>query len=157
MVASGIFDAGRNMRLYPSSLASMVAGRAHWTHRTAPSSASSPRKSDDVMSSSRNAISFPRMPRAIGRSYIGHFFLRSAGARLTVIRAPQGNLYPEFLMALRTRSRLSWMAVSPSQTMVNCHIPVTTSTSISTRFPIIPYIEAEKSFCISLNIIAIIA
>lgn len=54
------------------------------------------------------------------------------------MRAHPGNVYPEFFIALRTRSRLSWIAASPSQTTVNCHIPVITSTSTSTRCPDIP-------------------
>lgn len=79
---------------------------------------------------------------------MGHFFFRSAGARFTVIRAPPGKANPEFLIALRTRSRLSCIAVSPRPTTVNCPIPRTTSTSTSMRFPCIPYMDAERSFCI---------
>ncbi len=105
--ASGTFEIGRNIYLYPSSRARIVAGRAPVILRTDPSSASSPRKSAVSVMVASNSYSFPRIPRAIGRSYRGHFFLISAGARFTVIRLPPGKLYHEFLIALRTRSRLS--------------------------------------------------
>ena len=133
--ASSTFALGRNICFIPISLANIVAGSAHCIVLTFPSSANSPRKRDVLMISVSNSISFPRIPRAIGRSYMGHFFLISAGARFTVIRLPPGNPYPLFFIALLTRSRLSWIAVSPSHTIVNCPIPVTTSTSTSTMFP----------------------
>lgn len=77
----------------------------------------------------------------------------SAGARFTVILAPPGNVYPEFFIALRTRSLDSCMAVSQSHTTVNCPIPVTTSTSTSIICPDIPDIDAEKNFCIEGNVL----
>lgn len=125
-----------------------MAGRAHWIGLMMPSRASSQRKSDDDTIASSKSYSFPSIQSAIGRSYMGHFFFRSAGARFTVMRAPPGKGNPEFFRALRTRSRLSCTAVSPSHTIVKFPIPVTTSTSTSTRFPLIPAREDEKSFCI---------
>lgn len=71
---SGITDAswtlslGRNIRFIPSSRASIAAGRAHMIGRTNPSSPSSPRKRDDFSISEEKSISFPSIPRAIGRS-----------------------------------------------------------------------------------------
>ena len=48
---------------------------------------------------------------AMGTSYAGPAFLRSAGARFTVMRR-MGNSKPELRMAARTLSRASWTAVS---------------------------------------------
>ena len=53
---------------------------------------------------------------AMGRSYAGPSFLRSAGARLTVMRRI-GNSQPELRIAARTRSRASWTALSARPTM----------------------------------------
>lgn len=117
--ASAIFAIGRNIRFMPISRARIVDGSAHWMPRIFPSRASSPRKSESERIVVSNSKSFPRIPSAIGRSYIGHFFLRSAGARFTVIRLPPGKLYPLFFIALRTRSRLSCIAVSQSPTTMN--------------------------------------
>lgn len=146
--ASHTFARGRNILFIPTSRARIVAGKAHCMARIFPSRASSHRKIDDSTISVLKSYSFPRIQSAIGRSYTGHFFLISAGARFTVMRDPLGNLNPPFFRALRTLSRLSWMAASPSHTMVKFHIPVTTSTSTSTRLPLMPYSEEEKSFCI---------
>ena len=55
----------------------------------------------------------------------------SAGARLTVIRC-SGNLKPEFLIADRTRSRLSRTVASGSPTIANPGRPNCTSTSTET-------------------------
>ena len=66
--ASSVLSSGRNIRFIPSSLASMVAGRAHCIGRIFPSSASSHKKSDFQTISDRNSISFQRIQRAIGRS-----------------------------------------------------------------------------------------
>lgn len=66
--ASRAFSLGRNTLRIPISRASIVAGRAHWTGRTPPSRASSPRKSELERIDASNSISFARIPRAIGRS-----------------------------------------------------------------------------------------
>src|ERR1051325_9894240 len=55
----------------------------------------------------------------------------SAGARFTVTRC-SGNRYPEFLMALRTRSRLSRTLASGRPTIVKTGNPSDTSTSTTT-------------------------
>ncbi len=57
------------------------------------------------------------MPIAIGRSKPEPSFFRSAGARLIVIRVG-GISNPEFLIADRTRSRLSRTAASGSPTVL---------------------------------------
>lgn len=90
--ASPVLSNGRNIRFIPSSLASIVAGRAHCIGLINQSSASSQRKSEDLSISSLNSSSLPSIQRAIAKSYIGPFFLRSAGARLTVMRAQPGKL-----------------------------------------------------------------
>lgn len=66
--ASSVLSIGRNIRFIPSSLASIVAGRAQLIGLTIPSSASSHRNNDVCTISLRNSISFQRMPSAIGRS-----------------------------------------------------------------------------------------
>ena len=56
------------------------------------------------------------MPSAMGRSNDAPALRTSAGARFTVTRCG-GNSKPEFLMALRTRSRLSRTLASGSPTI----------------------------------------
>ena len=58
------------------------------------------------------------MQRAIARSYQPPAFVRSAGARLIVMRRVE-NSRPEFIMALLTLPLLSLMAVSGSPTIAN--------------------------------------
>ena len=86
------------------------------------------------MSSMARRVSWPDVasnPRAIGRSNDDPALRTSAGARLTVIRCG-GNSKPEFLIAERTRSRLSRTVASGSPTIVKCGRPNETSTSICT-------------------------
>lgn len=66
--ASSALSTGRNILFIPSSLASIVAGRAHCMGLTRPSRASSHIKSDSSAISVRKSISFPRIHKAIGRS-----------------------------------------------------------------------------------------
>ena len=66
--ASRVLSTGRNTLFIPSSLASIVAGRAHWIGLTSPSRASSHKKSDSQTISVRKSISLPNIPSAIGRS-----------------------------------------------------------------------------------------
>ena len=54
---------------------------------------------------------------AIGKSYAGPSFFKSAGARFTVIRL-FGKENPEFFIAALTLSRASCTALSGSPTMV---------------------------------------
>jgi len=84
---------------------------------------------------------------AIGRSKLGHFFLMSAGARLTVILVP-GNQYQEFFMAVLTLSRLSWIAASPNQTIEKDVIQFETSTSTSILIHSSQLIATELIFVI---------
>ena len=46
--ASNVFSVGKKIYFIPSSLASIVAGNAHPTGRTAPSSANSHKNKEDV-------------------------------------------------------------------------------------------------------------
>ncbi len=88
-----------------------------------------------------SAITSPlanKMPRAMGRSKAGPSLRKSAGARL-MTTLYRGNSYPEFCIALRTRSMLSFTAASGSPTTVALAKPRrATSTSTSTRIASIP-------------------
>jgi topoisomerase IA-like protein len=66
--ASRVLSIGKNICFMPSSLASIVAGRAQLIGRMRPSRASSHKNSDDHTISFENSISLPRIPSAIGRS-----------------------------------------------------------------------------------------
>ena len=72
-----------------------------------------------------------RIPIAIGRSREGPSFLISAGAKLTVMRRI-GKSKPEFLIAARTRSRLSLTEASGKPTISKAANPAPTSTSTIT-------------------------
>jgi hypothetical protein len=128
-------------------LANSIAGNTPVISRIFPSRASSPRKYVLPRSFLLDIDSPRRIPKAIGRSKDGPDFLVSAGARLTVIRF-EGKPCPEFLIALRTRSRLSCTAASPSQTMAKAGIPVAISTSTSIRCPDRPWIAIDPITCI---------
>lgn len=128
-------------------LAKRTAGNTHDTCRSLPSSASSPMKYPFSGFGWAIAPSQKRIPRAIGRSKEGPDFLVSAGARLTVMRL-DGNQKPEFLRALRTRSRLSWTAASQSQTMEKAGMPFAMSTSTSIRCQESHWIAMDPIVCI---------
>jgi len=83
----------------------------------APSRDSSP---STTVSSMARRVSWPdvaRRPSAIGKSNDDPALRTSAGARFTVMRCG-GNGNPEFLIAARTRSRLSRTVASGSPTIV---------------------------------------
>src|ERR1017187_3500895 len=75
------------------------------------------------------------MPNAIGKSKVGPSFFTSAGARLMVVR-PIGNLKPELLRAVVTRSRDSFTAASGRPTMTISVSPQPALTSTSTGKPL---------------------
>lgn len=114
------------------------------TLRSVPSSASSPSITIPEKSFSESPHSSAMIPSAMARSNAGPDFRSSAGARLTVTRLA-GKENPEFRIAVRTRSRLSWTAVSPSQTMENDGSPGETSVSTRTICQNNPRIEEEKT------------
>ena len=108
--ASALSTAGTKTWVNPSSLARATIGRMPAVWRRLPSSESSPRNTVfDRLADTCPVLT--RMPMAMGRSYAGPSFLRSAGARLAVMRRI-GNSQPELRMAARTRSRASWTALS---------------------------------------------
>ena len=72
-----------------------------------------------------------------GQVVRGPSFLRSAGARFTVMRR-MGNSQPELRTAARTRSRDSWTAVSGRPTTVKAGRPEAISASTSTMTPCMP-------------------
>lgn len=104
--ASIAFSSGTITLLYHFSLAKMTVGKTACTERTAPSRASSPITSVSLRRFWSILHSSSKIPSAIGRSKLGPDFFVSAGARLTVIFV-RGKGRSEFLIALRTRSRLS--------------------------------------------------
>jgi len=77
--------------------------------RMAPLRASSPTMTKFSSWSVSNCSLAARIPNAMGRSKLGPSFLTSAGARLMVVR-PMGNLKPELVRAVETRSRDSLTA-----------------------------------------------
>jgi hypothetical protein len=73
-------------------------------------------------------------PQAIGRSKADPSSRMSAGARLTVTLYPEGKSKPQFFTADRTRSRISFTALSGRPTTLKNPLePGVTSTSTSTR------------------------
>jgi len=117
------FSSGTITLLYHFSFAKITVGRTACTERTAPSKASSPITNVSFKILCSILHSSKRIPRAIGRSKLGPDFLISAGARFTVILV-RGNGRSEFLIAERTRSRLSWIAVSGSHTIIKAGMPL---------------------------------
>jgi hypothetical protein len=120
----------------------MTAGKTELMGRSFQSSANSHKKTDFSKYPTLNSRSFQIIQIAIGRSKLGHLFLISAGARLTVILV-EGNLKPEFFIALLTLSRLSCMAVSASQTILNIGIPKAISTSTSTGLQVSQFTDTD--------------
>ena len=96
-----------------------------------PSSDSSPQKTLSMMPSLFKVSVATKIPIAIARSKLEPSFLRSAGARFTVILFV-GNGRPLLSIAARTRSALSLQAVSGSPTILNLGSPLEISTSTST-------------------------
>src|SRR5436190_21363965 len=84
------------------------------------------------------------MPTPMGRSKLGPSFLTSAGARLMVVR-PMGGLKPEFEIAVMTRSRDSFTAVSGKPTITMSVSPQPTLTSTSTGNAWMPWTAAEQT------------
>src|SRR5208282_4898280 len=75
---------------------------------------------------------------------LGPSFLTSAGARLIVVR-PKGNLNPELVMAVETRSRDSFTAASGNPTMTTTVSPHPELTSTSTGKASMPLTAADKT------------
>ena len=129
--ASAALWGGSRRRRSPRRLAAIAIGRTPRIPLIPPSSDSSP--STTVSSMSRR-VSVPDVasnPSAMGRSKDDPALRTSAGARLTVILCG-GNSNPEFLIAERTRSRLSRTVASGRPTIVKWGSPNDTSTSICT-------------------------
>jgi hypothetical protein len=84
------------------------------------------------------------MPMAMGRSKLGPSFFTSAGARLMVVR-PMGNLKPELVRAVLTRSRASFTAASGRPTMMTKVSPQPASTSPSTGYASMPLTAAKRT------------
>jgi hypothetical protein len=84
------------------------------------------------------------MPTAIGKSKLGPSFFTSAGARLIVLR-PMGNLKPELVRAVLTRSRDSFTAASGKPTMTTIVSPHPELTSTSTGKASMPLTAADKT------------
>ena len=131
--ASSASAAGTNTVSKPSCLATATIGRMPFVCLTPPSSESSPRNRD-ASGIDGTCPELSSTARAIGRSYAGPAFRRSAGARLAVMRRI-GNSQPEFLIAARARSRASCTAASGRPTTVNVGRPGEMSTSTSTITP----------------------
>src|SRR5271163_1017036 len=84
------------------------------------------------------------MPMAMGRSKLGPSLRTSAGARLMVLR-PMGNLKPELVSAVLTRSRDSLTAASGNPTMTTIVSPQPELTSTSTGKASMPLTAADKT------------
>src|SRR5580658_3853322 len=84
------------------------------------------------------------MPMAMGRSKLGPSLRTSAGARLMVVR-PMGNLNPEFVSAVETRSRDSFTATSGNPTMTTTVSPQPEFTSTSTGKASMPLTAEDKT------------
>jgi hypothetical protein len=105
-LASSLFSNGINMLLNHFSLAKMTDGRIELIGLNLPSSANSHKNIESLRILESNHISAQRIHMAMERSKLGHLFLISAGARLTVILV-HGKKYQEFRMAVLTLSLLS--------------------------------------------------
>ena len=142
--ASAAFSAGTSTPVLPSAFARNATGSTPLHGRTAPVSASSPtmmKLSSWSVSSCSLAAS---MPSAMGRSKLGPSFFTSAGARLIVMR-PIGNLNPELVSAVETRSRDSFTAASGRPTMTTMVSPQPELTSTSTGNASMPLSAAEQT------------
>ena len=102
MAASSAFSTGRKSFVSFCSLLIIACTNEPLTALTRPSSDNSP----DTKASVISACSCPdanKIPKAMGKSYDGPSFGRSAGARLTVILRA-GKSAPVLRIAERTRS-----------------------------------------------------
>ena len=130
-LASAAFCGGSSKRHNPRRRAAIAIGKTPRMPLMAPSSDSSP---STTVSSMARRFSWPDVaskPSAMGRSKDDPALRTSAGARFTVMRCA-GNVNPEFLIAARTRSRLSRTVASGRPTMVKWGSPNDTSTSMWT-------------------------
>ena len=134
--ASAAFSAGR-IRVRPASRAAIATGMTPATGRRSPDRASSPRNSQLASASVRTWREAPRIPKAMGRSKRPPSLGKSAGARLMVTR-PAGNWNRPFSRAPRTRSLLSFTAISGSPTIDRAGNPEARSTSTVTTGAWIP-------------------
>ena len=148
-LASFAFLSGTKISLNPMFNAWDVVGRIPVIGRISPVRPSSPTNIFSSMSCGNVSCSVAwSIPRAMARSNLGPCFLMSAGARLTTT-FPLGNVNPEFLMAARTRSRDSWMAVSGRPTMMKAAMEWGwMATSVST-------ISAERPRSVSVFILIV--
>jgi len=142
--ASAAFSAGTRTPAFPSARARQAMGKTPLTGRIAPSRANSPTITKFSSWSVTNCSVAPRMPTAIGKSKLGPSFLTSAGARLIVVR-PIGNLKPELVRAVLTRSRDSLTAASGKPTMTMTVSPQPAFTSTSTKYASMPMTAAEQT------------
>jgi site-specific DNA recombinase len=129
--ASAAFWGGSSIRFMPSRRAATAIGSTPRTPLIAPSSDNSP---TTTVSSTAARVTCPEVasrPSAIGRSNDDPALRTSAGARFTVMRCG-GNSKPEFLIAERTRSRLSRTVASGRPTIEKWGSPNETSTSMWT-------------------------
>ena len=127
--ASRTFASGTSSCDQPRRRACSARASTPATGRSAPSSASSPTAATPPPPSSWPDAR--RSASAIGRSYWGPAFLRSAGARFTTTRRG-GIANPWLASAERTRSRDSCTAASGSPTTANAGRPARRSTSTLT-------------------------
>jgi hypothetical protein len=100
------FASGSSTARLPASRAAIAIGKVLLLGRTSPSRSSSPAIRHSSSFGGSTWFVATRMPNAIGSSKAGPALRTSAGARFTVRRA-NGNVKPLFLIALRTRSRIS--------------------------------------------------
>src|SRR3989338_4657001 len=115
--ASLALASGKKTALYFLLLAIKAIGKTPLVWRREPSRDNSPRKRNFLTSASICSEA-NRIPKAIGRSYEGPCFGKSAGAKFTVIRCG-GNSAPLFLMAERTLSFASSTDFDGRPTIVN--------------------------------------
>ena len=142
--ASAAFSAGTSTPILPSARARRAIGRTPLHGRTAPVSASSPTMTKLSSWSVSICSLAASMPSAMGRSKLGPSFFTSAGARLMVVR-PIGNLKPELVSAVVTRSRDSFTAASGRPTMTISVSPQPALTSTSTGYASMPLSAAEQT------------
>ena len=145
MAASVSLILGIYMRLSFLFLTRVVIGRIPFVCLKVPSIDNSPKNNDSEIFGATCHDSI-NIPSAMGRSYAGPIFGRSAGAKFTVIRLI-GKSAPEFLIAERTLSFDSSTALSGKPTIVKLGNPwVATSTSTSTKTAFNPDTAPEVIF-----------
>ena len=121
----------------PACIPCHAMASAPRTGRSRPDSANSPANSYWASFSGLICPDAARMPKAIGKSKRPDSFGRSAGARLTVIFLA-GKSKPLWMMAARTRSRLSLTSVSGKPTILKCGKPLARWASTSTNGAFMP-------------------